>query len=98
MFNTRCVSIIPLMAARQGAKHISKCEERCLKRKLLCYRGWKSFFILKVQTLRKYFKMNCFLCDFQHSFLKKYENLPSVPSSISFCTQTRLTLVLCFKH
>lgn len=24
MFNTRCVSIIPLMAARQGAKHISK--------------------------------------------------------------------------
>lgn len=31
MFNTRCVSIIPLMAARQGAKHISKCEERCLK-------------------------------------------------------------------
>lgn len=43
MFNTRCVSIIPLMAARQSAKHISKVWKRRFQEKQLCIRGRESF-------------------------------------------------------
>lgn len=56
MFNTRCVSIIPLMAGRQSAKHISKVWKR---RKLPQSEG-KFFFIM--DSFMFYPKTFIFLC------------------------------------
>ena len=65
MFNTRCVSIIPLMAARQSAKHISKVWKRRFQEKQLCVREGEKVSHPEEQLMFLFILRDSQVCDSQ---------------------------------